>query len=90
MARKIYKYQLNYGLNTVLLPKGAKILSYGTTGATCVFWVDVDPEEVEASPHRFFVAFTGRNLPELDMDHKATVVLLSGIVCHVFQIKDDV
>ena len=90
--RKIYKYNLEKGINSILIPKGSKFLSIDIDGYQLLAaYYEVNTLETDGENVKFNVIWTREICPPED-DYKfvSTVKLPSGIVVHVYiENKDD-
>lgn len=84
--RSVYKFPLHEPTSSVVIPKGARILTVATQHGVPTFWALVEPQaELET---RVFVAYgTGHTLPDDPGEYIGTAhdVDGSGLVFHVFE-----
>jgi hypothetical protein len=84
MSKAIYKYQLNiHDIQTVCLPKGAKIIHIAEQfGFLCLWaevWEDADDCEID-----IMVRGTGHTFTGHENYHLGTVLMSNGLVWHVY------
>lgn len=82
----IWKYTLEHGHNTFLLPKGAKILHVGQQNGTVCLWARVDPEQ-EQEKRVFRFVGTGHPLNCTDITYLGTAHD-DPFVWHVFEVVE--
>jgi hypothetical protein len=82
----IHKFELPLrgGKQTILLPRGAKVLSAQNQHEKIMLWIKSDPT-AEKVPCMFSVVATGHDIPE-NSRHVGTVQLRGGgFIAHLFQ-----
>ena len=90
MNKTIYKYELAVDAftQTIIMPKGAKILHFGNQNNALMIWAEVDPSWVEET--RFFrVLATGaNNYPEdQKLSYVGTALFYDGaFVWHLYEV----
>lgn len=81
--RKILKYELILGQNSLGMPSKSKLLSTGFQGVNLFGWFDVDTDNIIAN-HDFYVATTGQDISD-NLIYKSTSMTRDAcFVCHVF------
>lgn len=83
--KAIWKFELNWANKPVAIPNGAKILSAGAQGQSCVIWAIVDPNAT-VEYRTFCLYFTG-TVPDdiVDQIHISTFQASNVLVIHVFE-----
>lgn len=84
----IWKYTLNDVDQSVIMPKGAKVLEVATQGGNPTLWALVDPN-ADLVKRQFAVVGTGHPADGLDVDaYLGTChnVANLGLVMHVFEV----
>ena len=87
MSQKIYKYELNLGLNKIEVSKYHEVLTAQIQGGKLVVWIKVDPDLPQDCTITFDVVGTGHKLADDNFTFKylSTVQEASGIlVWHIF------
>jgi hypothetical protein len=79
--KQIYKYQVIHG--TVLMPKGAKILTAQIQDDTTVMWALVDTSQ-PMEPRNFEVMYTGQGFDDTGLEYIQTVQD-GPLVLHIFE-----
>jgi hypothetical protein len=79
--KQIYKYQIIHG--TVLMPKGAKILTAQIQDDKPVMWALVDTSQ-PMKPRNFEVMYTGQNFDDTGLKYIQTVQD-GPLVLHIFE-----
>jgi len=83
---KIWKYELRVDDRlTVIMPRGARILSVGVQGKTICLWAMVNPETAEQELRIIAIYGTGNPLPE-DPGTFIGTVQTPPFVWHVFEV----
>lgn len=90
--KKVFKYGLSVAdMQTVELPKGAKVLRVDTQsngGENLFLWALVNPDEKETESVRIRCAGTGHPIEEENIEYINTVFLFGGtLVLHFFLVK---
>jgi hypothetical protein len=90
MPKQIFKYEVSrVGSNLLRLPKGAKILRFGSQFEGLFFWALVDPE-AQPEDRAFFIYPTGEEMKckehEEGQGYLGTVVEKEGYVWHAFEL----
>lgn len=90
-VEKIYKYQLVEGSVTgIWLPPEAKALHVAEQNGMLTLWVQV-PQDIDSHPtnRNFHAIPTGfMDVPE-NSSHVGTVVMVSGMVWHIYEEEND-
>ena len=82
---KIYKYQLQVGKNTILLPEGSDILSVHEQNGKIMLWALIDTEAESMEGVKVNVFGTGEEIDDDDLlIFIGTAHMSSGLVWHVF------
>ena len=83
---KIWKYELRVDDRlTVIMPRGARILSVGVQGKTICLWAMVTPETAEQERRIIAIYGTGNPLPD-DPGTFIGTVQVPPVVWHVFEV----
>ena len=84
--KTIWKFQLSIeDIVSLEMPKGARVLHFGTQGLNPVLWVLVDPSATVES-RRFRIVGTGHEINDEDtLSYIGTVMCLQGLVFHLFE-----
>ena len=91
--KTIYKYGINTGMTSIVLPKRSKIFSanYDPNGVLCV-WVAVDTEEEEIEERFVYLTGTGWPLEDLkDWNCRFIDTVIdenNELVWHVFELEE--
>ena len=89
MMKTIYKYELPLTDTPVIqMPNGAKVLSAGEQMGKLFVWAHVNPD-VDLVPHQFRVAGTGHRMEQLLEGFIGTVLMVNGLVWHVFYLGEE-
>jgi len=85
---KVLKWQLEVkDYQTLLLPKGAKVLDIQPKGESVYLWALCDLE-ADKEPRKFAIYGTGYPVPEEPGQYQATVQLYEGsFVGHIFEVE---
>lgn len=87
MSGAVWKFELNPGEVTILMPIGAKPLAVNMQGRKLCLWAEVDP--LAAKEARHFVTY-GTGHPMLDLPHTFIGTFFlddNSFVFHVFEVK---
>lgn len=86
MARTVWKYELDVtDEQKIELPVGAKLLHVGVQRGKPCLWAEVNPDAATAE-HTIITVGTGHRLPDTNVEHVGTYLLLDGdFVGHVYQ-----
>ena len=81
--RAIWKYELYWGQNSLILPVGATLLHFAIQNDRPTLWALVDPEHKEHEERRVVVVGTGQAIIGLSsLRHLGTAISSGGIVLH--------
>jgi hypothetical protein len=87
MPQVIWKYTLDPGENRIEMPGLVRPLCVRFQSSWIFLWCVVQPEE-NKTIHRFYVAMTGMLLPTGLGSYIGTDESVSGIVAHVFELRE--
>ena len=79
----VWKFELEYGSQQVMMPAGAEVLAIGFQ-LQPVVWALVDPDAARM-PRGFHVVATGEPMAAEPGRHVGTVTDVHGFVTHVFE-----
>ena len=88
--KKIWKYTILPGTDSILMPKGATILHVDEQFNKVCLWVEIDPTPALPKIERFFEVFgTGQRIYEdmgVERNYLGTVKLEAGaLIFHVYE-----
>lgn len=85
--KKIFKYNLQTGVKTVMIPEGSEILCVKRQLNEPVMYALVDPDKPER-PIQVCVYGTGHPIPD-DNGRYIGTIMVHGIICwHIFVIEE--
>lgn len=88
--KRVYKYPLDIQDEvTVMMPKGARVLSVQVQNGRPCLWAVVDPNEMTLEERFFRIAGTGHSIQDDVVDgFIGTIQMYDGrLVFHVFEMK---
>lgn len=88
--KRVYKYPLDIQDEvTVMMPKGARVLSVQVQNGRPCLWAAVDPNEMTLEERFFRIAGTGHTIQDDVVDgFIGTIQMYDGrLVFHVFEMK---
>lgn len=82
----VYKYQLQItDSQTVMMPKGAEVLSVAAQGDSLSLWAKVNPD-APMEKRKFYVHGTGHKIGAEVAIYRGTAMMYGGdLVLHVFE-----
>lgn len=85
--RTIYKYDLMIGYNSLYLADGYKVLHVAEQYGSLCMWVE---QSIQNSPNyrTFNVHGTGQPIPDDNAVHVGAALMSSGLVWHVYEVKN--
>lgn len=91
MSKTIFKYPVPSSAvdapAEIEMLKGAEIITtMHQTGKGIVIWAIVDPNETETETRRFYLAQTGRELPECKKYLGTILRIMDQFVLHLFEV----
>ena len=85
MRKKIWKYPIKLGPQTIDMPKGSVIRHFALQNDIPTLWVEVD-SSAELVPRNFIIVGTGHTFENTSLTYIGTVVGHEGVfVWHLFQ-----
>lgn len=87
--KSIYKYPIEIkGVNTVVMPGGAKVLSIQMQGEIPTIWAMVDPDSRPFIERKFQIIGTGNSIPDDFKGEYITTFQERIFVWHIFEVTE--
>lgn len=81
--KTVYKYEMQYGLTVVHLPKAAIPVFFGLQGGTPMLWVETQKGDEDKHPRIFYLFGTGYDIDD-DLSYIGTIQQ-QGYVWHLYE-----